>query len=64
MSPELAAAMRLLDQAKAQGFRFERVIPGPDGPLLGVRRPSTTGTPFTSAGSGRGVTRAGPAAGA
>ncbi len=37
MSPELAAAMRLLDQAKAAGFRFERITPGPDGLLLGVR---------------------------
>lgn len=37
MSPELAAAMRLLDAAKAAGFRFQRVAPGPDGPLLGVR---------------------------
>jgi hypothetical protein len=37
VSPELAAAMRLLDQAKAQGFSFQRVTPGPDGPLLGTR---------------------------
>jgi len=36
-SPELAAAMRLLDAAKDQGFRFQRVAPGPDGPLRGVR---------------------------
>jgi hypothetical protein len=28
VSPELAAAMRLLNQAKAAGFRFERVTPG------------------------------------
>ncbi|MBV9651561.1 MAG: hypothetical protein JO296_15685 [Pseudonocardiales bacterium] len=36
-SPELAAAKRLLDEAKDQGFRFERVAPGEDGPLRGVR---------------------------
>jgi hypothetical protein len=36
-SPELAAAKRLLDEAKAQGFRFERVAPGEDGHLRGVR---------------------------
>jgi hypothetical protein len=29
--------MRLLDAAKAQGFRFIRVAPGEDGPLHGVR---------------------------
>ncbi len=37
MSPELAAAMRLLDEAKAAGFTFQRVASGEDGPLLGVR---------------------------
>lgn len=37
MSPGLAAAMSLLDAAKAAGFSFQRVAPGPDGPLLGVR---------------------------
>ena len=36
-SPFLAAAMRLLDAAKAQGFTFERVAPGEDGPLWGER---------------------------
>lgn len=36
-SPDLAAAKRLLDAAKDQGFRFERIAPGPDGPLRGVR---------------------------
>lgn len=36
-SPELAAAKRLLDEAKGQGFRFERLAPGQDGPLRGVR---------------------------
>jgi hypothetical protein len=36
-SPDLAAAKRLLDAAKDQGFRFRRIAPGPDRPLLGVR---------------------------
>jgi hypothetical protein len=36
-SPELAAAKRLLYAAKEQGFSFQRIAPGPDGPLLGVR---------------------------
>ena len=35
--PELAAAKRLLDLAKGQGFVFQRIAPGEDGPLLGVR---------------------------
>jgi hypothetical protein len=29
--------MRLLDTAKAQGFTFERIAPGDDGPLIGRR---------------------------
>jgi hypothetical protein len=36
-SPELAAAKRLLDTAKRGGFSFQRIAPGPDGPLWGVR---------------------------
>jgi hypothetical protein len=36
-SPNLAAAKRLLDAAKRGGFSFQRVTPGPDGPLWGVR---------------------------
>ncbi len=36
-NPELAAAERLLDIAKSRGFAFERIAPGPDGPLRGVR---------------------------
>jgi hypothetical protein len=36
-SPQLAAAKRLLDLAKGQGFAFQRVAPGPDGPLFGRR---------------------------
>lgn len=34
---DLAAAKRLLDAAKRGGFSFQRVAPGPDGPLWGVR---------------------------
>jgi hypothetical protein len=37
-SPRLAAAKRLLDAAKDAGFAFQRIAPGPDGPLRGVRR--------------------------
>jgi hypothetical protein len=37
-SPDLAAAKRLLDAAKNQGFRFQRIAPGPDGPLRGIRQ--------------------------
>lgn len=36
-SPDLAAAKRLLDAAKRGGFHFQRVAPGPDGPLWSVR---------------------------
>lgn len=36
-SPDLVAAMRILDGLKAAGFRFERMAPGEDGPLLGRR---------------------------
>ncbi|MDQ3764481.1 MAG: hypothetical protein M3460_23860 [Actinomycetota bacterium] len=36
-SPELTAAKRLLDAAKDQGFCFQRIAPGPDGPLRGIR---------------------------
>jgi hypothetical protein len=36
-SSELMAAMRLMDAAKDQGFTFQRVAPGEDGPLRGVR---------------------------
>lgn len=35
--PELTAAKRLLDLAKSQGFAFQRVAPGPDGPLFARR---------------------------
>lgn len=35
--PDLTAAKRLLDAAKRGGFRFQRVAPGSDGPLWGVR---------------------------
>jgi hypothetical protein len=36
-SAELAAAKRLLETAKRGGFSFQRIAPGPDGPLWGVR---------------------------
>jgi hypothetical protein len=36
-SPELLAAKRLLDAAKAAGFAFCRIAPGEDGPLIGRR---------------------------
>lgn len=36
-NPDLVAGKRLLDIAKLHGFRFQRVAPGPDGPLWGVR---------------------------
>jgi hypothetical protein len=36
-SPELAAAKQLLDLARDQGFVFQRIAPGEDGPLLGIR---------------------------
>jgi hypothetical protein len=38
---ELRAAKRLLDLAKSHGFAFQRVAPGPDGPLFARRE--TTG---------------------
>jgi hypothetical protein len=37
-SPDLAAAKRLLDDAKDRGFAFQRIAPGEDGPLQGVRQ--------------------------
>ena len=36
--PQLAAAKRLLDAATDAGFVFQRIAPGPDGPLCGVRQ--------------------------
>jgi hypothetical protein len=36
-SPDLVAAMRLLDRAKDAGFTFQRLAPGEDGPLIGGR---------------------------
>jgi hypothetical protein len=35
--PELRAAKGLLDLAKNQGFAFQRIAPGPDGPLFARR---------------------------
>jgi hypothetical protein len=36
-SPQLKAAKRLLDLAKHQGFTFQRLAPGEDGPLFARR---------------------------
>ena len=36
-STDLAAAKRLLNTAKDQGFTFERIAQGPDAPLRGIR---------------------------
>lgn len=36
-SSDVAVAKQLLDVAKSGGFAFERIAPGPDGPLRGVR---------------------------
>ena len=36
-NPGLTVAKRLLDAAKTQGFSFERIAPGEDGPLVGRR---------------------------
>ena len=35
--PEVVAAKRLLDLAKDQGFAFQRIAPGEDGPLFARR---------------------------
>lgn len=35
--PDLAAAKRLLDLVRDRGFSFQRIAPGEDGPLRGVR---------------------------
>jgi hypothetical protein len=36
-SPQLRAAKRLLDLAKHEGFVFQRIAPGEDGPLFARR---------------------------
>ncbi len=36
-SPDLVMAKRLLDHAKLDGFHFQRIAPGEDGPLVGNR---------------------------
>ena len=35
--PDIAIGKRLLDHLKWSGFRFQRIAPGPDAPLFGVR---------------------------
>ncbi|MBV9139655.1 MAG: hypothetical protein JO115_01810 [Pseudonocardiales bacterium] len=62
-SPDLAAAKRLLDTAKCEGFAFHRIAPGPDGPLRGVRKTPSGSTRSTWPGSGS-PTPATPSAGA
>jgi hypothetical protein len=37
VSHDVVVGMRLLDAAKAHGFVFQRIAPGPDGPIEGVR---------------------------
>lgn len=37
-SPQLRAAMRLVDLATQQGFAFTRTVPGEDAPLRGIRQ--------------------------
>ena len=39
-SPDLAAAKRLLHAVKEAGFVFQRIAPGEDAPLLGLRQSS------------------------
>jgi hypothetical protein len=51
-SPDLVAAMRLLDAAKECGFAFVRSAPGVDGPLLGVRETPNFCDVITIAGFG------------
>jgi hypothetical protein len=36
-SPDVVIAKRLLDQLKLDGFVFQRIAPGDDGPLVGNR---------------------------
>lgn len=36
-SPKVVTAKRLVDLVKREGFAFERIAPGEDGPLLGRR---------------------------
>jgi hypothetical protein len=55
-SPDLAAAKRLLDAAKRGGFCFQRVAPGPDGPLWGVRETLDWLDTIYLAGFGQGCT--------
>lgn len=38
---DVTAAKQLLDAAKREGFAFQRVAPGGDGPLFGVRETLT-----------------------
>ncbi len=55
-SPDLVVAKRLLDAAKQGGFHFQRVAPGPDGPLWGVRETLGWRDTIYLAGFGRACT--------
>jgi hypothetical protein len=50
-SPKLTAAKRLIDAAKVQGFAFQRIAPGPDGPCSASGISPSIRTGSTSAGS-------------
>ncbi|MGH3779277.1 MAG: hypothetical protein ACRDRO_01285 [Pseudonocardiaceae bacterium] len=58
-SPDVAAALALLDTARDGGFAFQRIAPGPDGSLLGVRETEHWRDEIYLGGSGR-RTRAAP----
>lgn len=58
-SPDLVAGMRLLDLTKHHGFQFQRIAPGPDGPLWGVRETDDWQDTIYLGGSGL-PTRAAP----
>lgn len=57
-SPDLTAAKRLLDAAKRGGFCFQRIAPGPDGPLWGMRESPEWRDTIYLAGFGRACTAA------
>ena len=44
-SPDVVTGKRLLDLAKLQGFHFQRIAPGSDAPLWGVRESEGWRTP-------------------
>lgn len=58
--PELTTAKRLLDLAKRQGFVFQRVAPGPDGPLFARRETIEYRNEIYIGGFATCATRSGP----